>query len=108
MFHNVEPLHLSYLYRASLAICWNTSIVESHFHRQLSSQLNFFTSQDNTSHKLCHHSNESSVSDINNGSKTTIEDVDSKIETYTKFLENRNTIMGLIYKDLEPLFYQLA
>lgn len=51
---------------------------------------------------------ESSVSDINNGSKTILEDVDSKIETYTKFLENRNTIMGLIYKDLEPLFYQLA
>lgn len=32
----------------------------------------------------------------------------NKIDIYTKFLENRNSIMSMIYKELDVLFFQIA
>ena len=57
-------------------------------------------------------SNAGSSSGSGTGSSDTTEtytkDVSSKIDTYNKFIEDRNHIMSLIYKDLDSLFYGLS
>ena len=40
--------------------------------------------------------------------ETYIKDVSNKIDIYNKFLEDRNHIMTLIFKDLDSLFYGLS
>lgn len=47
------------------------------------------------------------TNDINSYNETRTKDVSNKIEVYVKFLEAKNNIMTMIYKDLEPLFYQI-
>lgn len=55
--------------------------------------------------------NESGTNDFNESSNTTeiyTKDVSNKIDIYNKFLEDRNHIMSLIFKDLDSLFYGLS
>lgn len=57
-------------------------------------------------------SNAESSSGSGTGSSDTTEtytkDVSNKIDIYNKFLEDRNHIMSLIFKDLDSLFYGLS
>lgn len=55
-----------------------------------------------------HATNTGSASGTSATTERFIKDTSNKIEIYTKFLENRNNIMSLIFKDLEPLFYGLS
>lgn len=41
-------------------------------------------------------------------SNKNISNINNKINVYNTFLENRNNIMSLIFKDLEPLFYGIT
>lgn len=41
-----------------------------------------------------------------NGHSVTTRTIGDKITTYKNFIENKNTIYGMIFKDLECLFYQ--
>lgn len=50
---------------------------------------------------------ENTTTDNNTYDETLKRDVSNKIDVYTKFIENKNNIMDMIFKDLEPLFYQL-
>lgn len=44
----------------------------------------------------------------NNENETYTKDNSNKIDTYLKFIENKNKTMTLIFNDLEPLFYGLV
>ena len=44
----------------------------------------------------------------NNENETYSKDNSNKIDTYLKFIENKNKTMTLIFNDLEPLFYGLV
>lgn len=50
---------------------------------------------------------DNTTDDTNNYNETRSKDVSNKIDVYTKFIESKNNIMSMIYKDLEVLFYQI-
>lgn len=43
-----------------------------------------------------------------NGSEKYTKDNSNKMDTYLKFIENKNKVMSLLFEDLESLFYGLA
>lgn len=49
----------------------------------------------------------STSDDTNTYNETRTKDVSNKVEVFSKFLESKNNIMSMIYKDLEVLFYQI-
>lgn len=52
-------------------------------------------------------SGETNLQDNNQYEETSYRDVNNKIDVFAKYLENKNNIMTMIYKDLEVLFYQV-
>ena len=53
-------------------------------------------------------SSDASGSGSSDTTETYTKDVSNKVEIYNKFLEDRNHIMTLIYKDLDSLFYGIS
>lgn len=51
--------------------------------------------------------NTNNTKDDNTHKETRKKDVSNKIDLYNQFLEQKNNIMSMIFKDLEVLFYQL-
>ena len=49
----------------------------------------------------------STSDDTNTYNEKRTKDVSNKVEVFSKFLESKNNIMSMIYKDLEILFYQI-
>lgn len=49
----------------------------------------------------------STSDDTNTYNEKRTKDVNNKVEVFSKFLESKNNIMSMIYKDLEVLFFQI-
>ena len=67
-----------------------------------------YTKENNSGTSTGTGSGSGSGSESSDTTETYNKDVSNKIEIYNKFLEDRNHIMSLIFKDLDSLFYGLS